>query len=260
MTTLETWIGSPSAFLQISLRPARAAWCRSTYDLAKGALVLAGLSEEARNLAIAKSLSPGGPINSLTLLNALGDDVAADGFFDGVGAANIRIQVPSGSANGYALDGQTVRATLAQGITTFLANPLNMSKIATADAQGLVTEIGTDSNSQLFRSSSGNVDLVPPTIQFVQPGANASVHGSVTVEAVASDNVAVSSFTFTAPSALTNVQATPESNGTSMHLIATLDVSALPDGVAHHQRASNGQPLRTRRPRASSSTSRITDR
>ncbi len=198
-------------------------------DLAKGALILAGLSQEARNLAVAKGLSPGGPINSLTLLSALGEDLSADGFFDGMGAGGQRIQVPAG-LNGYLLDGQTVRASLAQGITTFLTNPRNVSQIAAADAQGLVTEIGTDSNTQLFRNGSGNVDLVPPSIQFVQPGSNASVHGSVTVEAVATDNVAMGSFSFTAPVSLIGVQSSTENNGASMHLLATLDVSALPDG------------------------------
>jgi hypothetical protein len=199
-------------------------------DLVKGSLVLAGLSQEARNLAVAKGLSPGGPLNSLTLLIALASDLSGDGFFDGLGAAGARIQVPANTSSAYSLDGQTVRATLAQAITTFLTNSRNLSQIAVADAQGLVTEIGTDNNAQLFRGGSGNVDLVPPSIQFVQPVANASVHGSVTVEVVATDNVAMGSFSFTAPSSLTTVHSTTESNGTAMRLIATLDVSSLPDG------------------------------
>lgn len=199
-------------------------------DQSKAALLLAALSQEAKNLATAKGLTPGGPLNSLTLLAALAEDLAADGYFDGSGAGGGRIVVPAGSPNGYALDGQTVRSALAQGITTFLGSPRNQSHIATADAQGLVTLVGTDSNPKLFRGGAGPLDLTPPTITFVQPAPNTALQGTVTIEAVATDDVAAATFTFTAPAALANLQATSEAGGKALRLKGVLDVGALADG------------------------------
>src|SRR5471032_1282824 len=52
-------------------------------DASRAELIVAGLSQEAKNLSIAKNLTPGGALNSLTLLAALANDLSADGFFDG---------------------------------------------------------------------------------------------------------------------------------------------------------------------------------
>ena len=44
-----------------------------------------------------------------------------------------RLTAPLSATGGYALDGQTVRATLAQGISTFLTSSRNASRVAQAD-------------------------------------------------------------------------------------------------------------------------------
>ena len=200
-------------------------------DTTKAALILAGLSMEARNLAIAKGLTPGGPLNSLSLVSALAQDLAADGYFDGTGAGGTRLAIPVSAANGYALDGQTVRATLAQGISTFLTSSRNASKVAQADAQSLLAAIAQDGNRQLFREQGGSVDITPPTVKFVQPVADASVLGQIMVEATATDDVAMQAFLFTAPPSLASTQATSENGGKTMRLRTLLDVSALGDGA-----------------------------
>src|SRR5437868_10329442 len=84
----------------------------------KAAIILAGLSMEARNLSVPRGLTAGGALNSFTLLTALADDLAADGFFDGVGTDG-KLALPAGAANAYRLDGQTVRGRLASAIRDF---------------------------------------------------------------------------------------------------------------------------------------------
>src|SRR5437763_8158033 len=93
----------------------------------KAAIILAGLSMEARNLSAARGLTPGGALNSFTLVTALADDLGYDGYFDGVGGQG-KLTVPSGSGNAYKLDGQTVRGALAAAIRDFLASARNASQ------------------------------------------------------------------------------------------------------------------------------------
>lgn len=213
-------------------------------DSATAALILAGLSMESKNLAQAKNLTPGGPLNSLALLTAVAADIAADHYFDGQGSSALRLTVPSSAQNAYPLDGQTVRATLAQGISNFLSSSRNASHIAQTDAQSLMTAIATDNNPQLFRDPGGSVDITPPTVAFVQPAANSSVHGQVTLEATATDDTAMGTFAFSGPAGLTATPATSENAGRTMRLKTILDVSAFPDGpltisVAASDAASN---------------------
>src|SRR6267143_6328357 len=213
-------------------------------DSSTAGLILAGLSMEARNLAQAKNLTPGGPLNSLSLLAAIAADIGADHYFDGQDAPGARLTVPPSAASAYALDGQTVRATLAQGISNFLSSTRNSSHVAQTDVQALLTAIATDNNAELFRDAGGSVDITPPAIAFLQPATSASVHGQVTVEAIATDENAMGTFMFSAPGALSATPATSESSGRTMRLKTILDVSAMPDGpltisVAASDAASN---------------------
>src|SRR6185436_722639 len=61
----------------------------------RAGLILAGLSMEARIYAERAGLTPGAGVTSLSLVQALYDDVRADGFFDGVGASGPLV-LPSG--------------------------------------------------------------------------------------------------------------------------------------------------------------------
>jgi hypothetical protein len=141
----------------------------------KAAIILAGLSMEARNLSAARGLTPGGGLNSFTLVTALADDLAYDGFFDGV-AGQGKLTIPSGSANAYTLDGQTVRGALAGAIRDFLASARNASQVSGADAEPTAFAIATDANLQIFRDS-GVGPTLTNTLSFV--AAEGSTHSPV---------------------------------------------------------------------------------
>jgi len=199
-------------------------------DQLKAGLLLAGISQEARNAAELHGLTPGAALNSLSLVTALAQDLAGNGYFDGLGGGDAQLSVPPGSASSYSLDGQTVRATLAQALLAFVSSAKNASKVTTADVQPLVSGIAGDASADLFRSS-GPVNVTPPAIAFLQPVAATTVRGSTTVEVTATAAAGtMSTFTFTAPDVLKGVTASSESGGTVLHLRTPFDVSALPDG------------------------------
>src|SRR6266849_3078703 len=141
----------------------------------KAAIILAGLSMEARDLSAARGLTPGGALNSFTLLAALADDLGFDGFFDGV-AGQGKLTIPSGSGNAYTLDGQTVRGALADAIRDFLASARNASQVSGADAEPIALAIATDANLQIFRDA-GVGPILPNSLSFV--AADGSTHSPV---------------------------------------------------------------------------------
>lgn len=205
-------------------------------EAARAGLILAALSMEARLVAEADGLTPGGRVNPLPLTRALYDDVSADGFFDGLGPNGARLVLPQGGLvtdagpTATALNGQTARTALAQGVAKYLASDRNPTHITLADAQQLITALATDADARIFRDGAGPADVEPPVITFTRPAEGAGVHGAVDVEVRALDNVAVASVAFTAPAALVSTVATPTADGKSSVLHAILDVSALPDG------------------------------
>jgi len=142
----------------------------------KAAIILAGLSMEARDLSAARGLTPGGALNSFTLVAALADDLGYDGFFDGV-AGQGKLTVPSRSGNAYTLDGQTVRGTLAGAIRNFLASARNASQVTSADAEATALAIATDANLQIFRDT-GVGPTLTNALSFV--AADGSSHSPVT--------------------------------------------------------------------------------
>jgi len=141
----------------------------------KAAIILAGLSMEARDLSAARGLTPGGALNSFTLLAALADDLGFDGFFDGV-AGQGKLTIPSGSGNAYTLDGQTVRGALADAIRDFLASARNASQVSGADAEPIALAIATDANLQIFRDA-GVGPILTNSLSFV--AADGSTHSPV---------------------------------------------------------------------------------
>lgn len=205
-------------------------------DPAREGLLLAALSMQSRLMSDVAGLTPGGRINPLLLTEALADDLAADGFLDGVGARGPLV-LPAGGAvsdagpSATALDGQTARTALAQAIAKFLASDRNVTHISLADAQQLITAISTNADPRIFRGSSGPADVEPPVIAWVKPAIdNTGVRGSAPLEVRATDNVAVQTFVFTAPASLAGTAATPAADGKGSILATTWDVSSLADG------------------------------
>ena len=135
------------------------------------------LTSEQRLMAQTAGLTPGGSINPLVLTQALYDDVAADGFFDGQGSAGRLILPPGvvvsdgGPTTATALDGQTLRGGLAQAIAKFASSDRNVTRITVADAQQLLTALAANTDGRLFRSGSGGgaADIEAPSITFVKP-------------------------------------------------------------------------------------------
>src|SRR4051812_20661508 len=200
----------------------------------KAALILAGLSMEARNLSLARGLTAGGALNSFTLLTALADDLAADGFFDGVGTEG-KLALPAGAANAYGLDGQTVRGTLANAIRDFLSSNRNASRVTSADADPGVLAIATDGNPQLFRDNGVGPEL-SIGISFVGgDGKTRSPVGPSSFVAGKQVQIAVDANGFLPTQAIAVTEGSaplPAAPGsTATHFVATWDSTASPSGV-----------------------------
>lgn len=197
----------------------------------RAGLVLAGLSWLAKQHAEASELQPGLVVNAATLTSAGARD-AEDGTLEGLaGAAALK----QGKVE---LDGLTFRTGLVQAITGFINSTRNASALRLLDVTAFLAAIGTNSDPYLFcpgqvataACGGGPVDVEPPALAFVRPMAGAGVAGSTTVEVRATDNVGIAQLRFTAPASLASTQPTLTDGTRAGQLLATLDVSALPDG------------------------------
>ena len=65
----------------------------------RAAVVLVGLSQWAVETSTRAGISPGGQVNSLSVLTALAEDIGADGLFDGRGTGGAQL-APSTERNG----------------------------------------------------------------------------------------------------------------------------------------------------------------
>lgn len=197
----------------------------------RAGLVLAGLSWLAKQQAEASDVTPGLVVNAATLTSALSRD-AADGTFDGRAGAE---QLKQAKAS---LSGLTLRSELVQAMTGFINSPRNASALKLQDITTFLAVIGTDNDPYLFcpaqvaaaSCGTGPIDTEPPTLTFTKPNAGAGVAGSTEVEVHASDNVAIASLKFTSPASLVAAAPTFSNSNRDGVLVATLDVSALPDG------------------------------
>jgi hypothetical protein len=136
----------------------------------RAALILAGLSQLALDLSLEAGVSSGGKVNALSLVDALADDLEADGLFDGRGP-NGPLALPSDpgvpSAHAVPLDDATVRLRLAGAIAEFVASPRNTSGLTLRDVGGLVAALSANSDAYLFQSSGTTFDVTPPVLTLV---------------------------------------------------------------------------------------------
>lgn len=197
----------------------------------RAGLVLAGLSWLAKQQAEASDVTPGLVVNAATLTSALGRD-AADGTFDGRAGTEPLKQAKA------LLSGLTLRAELVQAMTGFINSPRNVSSLKLQDVTTFLAVIGTNNDPYLFcpgqvaaaSCGTGPIDTEPPVLAFIKPNAGAGVAGSAEVEVHASDNMAIASLKFTSPASLVTAVPTFSNSNRDGVLVATLDVSALPDG------------------------------
>lgn len=136
-------------------------------------VILAGLSEVAVAISTKAGISPGGQVNALSLLTSLAEDVSADGFFDGLGRGGRQLLLPangtlnSTGASATALDGSTVRVTLASAIAAFVASRSNASTLTVPDIGGVTEALSADSDPYLFNTTGTTFDVVPPVLTVV---------------------------------------------------------------------------------------------
>lgn len=139
----------------------------------RAGLVLAGLSQVAASISTRAAISPGGPVNALSLLTALAEDVEADGIFDGLGMGGRQLLLPAGGAlhttgtTATALDSSTVRLSLASAIATYVQSSSNTSSITTPDIAAVTGAISADSDPYLFKSPGTPFDSAPPKLTVV---------------------------------------------------------------------------------------------
>jgi hypothetical protein len=154
----------------------------------RAALILGGLSQLALDLSLEAGVSPGGKVNALSLVDALANDLEADGLFDGHGP-NGALALPSDpgvpSARPVPLDDATVRLRLAAAIAEFVASPRNTSGLTVPDVGGLVAALSANSDAYLFRSPGTTFDVTPPvlTLAAVPPPYTSQPAVSFTVSA-----------------------------------------------------------------------------
>ncbi|HEY8210301.1 MAG TPA: hypothetical protein VIG99_22610, partial [Myxococcaceae bacterium] len=135
----------------------------------RAGLILAGLSMEARTLSEKAGLTPGAGVTSLSLVEALYDDVRADGYLDGIGAAGPLV-LPSGGfvtdagPSASRLDGSTVRDELARAIERFIGSDRNATAVTVNDALPLLNELSADADARLFRNSGVAYDHTGPAL------------------------------------------------------------------------------------------------
>ncbi len=159
----------------------------------RAAVVLAGLSELAVGISTRAGISPGGQVNALSLLASLTEDLSADGAFDGLGAGGRQLLLPadgtlsSSGPSATALDGATVRVTLASAIAAFVASTSNTSTLTIPDIGGITGALSADSDPYLFKSAGTTFDVVPPALTVVTPPPPYTNQGTVTFAVAADD-------------------------------------------------------------------------
>ncbi len=164
-------------------------------DAERAGLLNAALSQQALGIALTAGFTPGGTINALTLISALGDDLAADGYFDGVGARGV-LRLPADGQVGGAersttqLGSQTVRLGLASSVSAFLQSSRNLTAITPSDALGLANALSNDPDITLFRSAGSAFDDAAPIVTLDSFGDLYQSVPSLTLTAQADDGPA----------------------------------------------------------------------
>ena len=134
-------------------------------------LALAGLSMQARTIAEKAGLTPGAALSSLALVDALYQDLRADGFLDGQGPQG-PLLLPAGGfvadagPTATTLDGQVLRLALGQAIERFIRSDRNQSGLTLNDVLPFVQHLSSNSDARLFRSGGVDYDHEPPTVIF----------------------------------------------------------------------------------------------
>ena len=159
----------------------------------RAAVVLVGLSQWAVETSTRAGISSGGQVNSLSVLTALAEDVGADGLFDGRGTGGAQLLIPprgtvtSSGPSATAIDGTTVRLSLASAIADFVNSAQNGSGITIPDIGALTAALSANSDVYLFATPGTTFDVAPPTVTVASAPPPYTNQGTVTFTIVADD-------------------------------------------------------------------------
>jgi hypothetical protein len=159
----------------------------------RAAVILAGLSQLASTISARAGISAGGQVNALSLVTALAEDLEADGIFDGLGTGGRQLLLPANGTVGAigpsatALDGSTVRISLASAISAFVTSSSNTSGISVPDIGGIAGALSADADPYLFNSAGTTFDVVPPQLTIVSAPPAYTNQGTVSFSVSADD-------------------------------------------------------------------------
>lgn len=206
--------GNPTVDTQRDLSPA----------LLNG-LLHAGLSSQAALISERLHYTPGVRFTAMTLLEALTQDLAGDGVFNGIGA-NGKIVV-----EGYALTSDSLRSApdgFPQGLRRFIESSRNATGVQVADVIDLLNCLATHNGVLFTNSAGGGLDITPPVVTFITPADHAVISGPAPVSAVAVDASEITGFEFEPTQSFLLERKCEKANGnTTANLTATLDTTSL---------------------------------
>lgn len=188
-------------------------------------ILLAGLSESARQISLASGLDPGVRVTAATLAIELVRDLDdASCVFDGQGPSG---QLSQGSV---ALSANSLRGApqgLAQSIERFLEGDHNASGVQVTSVADLTRALSTHV-SEIFGGDPGG-DLDPPVVTIVEPVAG-PVAGTPAITVTAADASAITELAFTAPSQLVGTGTFSCTEPNACELQGSLNTALFPAG------------------------------
>ena len=197
-------------------------------------LLLAGLSESARQISLASDIDPGVRVTSATLTTELARDID-DGrcVFDGHGPGDVAL-----GQGAVALSSNTLRGApqgLALSIERFLVGTRNQSGVALDSVADLTRALATH-KSDIFGD---DTNATPPTISMPEPTAG-PVAGTPPIRVIAEDVVGITTVAFIAPNNLAGTGELTCATSTHCELAGTLNTGLFaPGDVTITARATN---------------------
>ena len=188
-------------------------------------LILAGLSESARQISLASDLDPGVRVTSATLTTELVRDID-DGrcVFDGKGPAQVAL-----SQGNVALTSNTLRGApqgLALSIERFLDGEQNKTGITVAAVKDLTASLTTHV-SDIFADDAA---VGAPIVTILEPAAGA-VAGRPAIRVAADDASGIVDVAFIAPALLVDTGTTTCTSAVHCELVGELNTALFTQGA-----------------------------
>lgn len=188
-------------------------------------VVIAGLSQQAKMLSDSMELTAGVRITTLSVLDALTQDIQ-DSVFDGKSSAgNLSIY-------GAKITSNTLRADklgLPQAMRRFLESERNATGVKSTDLEDTLVCLSSSAGALFVGEATGDYDHEGPSIIVVSPKPEAVLSGTVTIQLEAEDPSGIASLKFS-PEQTFITETGRFGSGTQMAVVGTLKTSQLRDG------------------------------